>query len=119
MKLILQIAAGILLAKLIWLIGELILAGAAIGALEHVWKNPQPVTPLTIPPPPPKPTAAPTQLSMAPALPPTSKLPSYPFPINSAPAGIFACMNGIVLRKEESGWTQLDGTTQTPACVTP
>lgn len=114
-KLILQIAAGVLLAKLIWLIGELIMAGAAIDAIEQALRTPPPFAPMKAQPSMPKPAV----LSIPSPPPPTPKLPTYPFPTNFVPAGSLACMSGITLRKEDSGWTQLGGTTKAPTCTTP
>jgi hypothetical protein len=119
MKLILQITAGVLLAKLIWLMGEMIVANAAMEAFEQSLKSASHISPTKTQPNSVKQVVVPTAPPPAPIAPAAPKLPTYPFPSNTVPAGNFACMNGITLRKEASGWTQLGGSTQSPTCVTP
>lgn len=106
MKLILEIAAGVLLAKLTWFCGELIVAAVAAHAAqqtleESIRKSNQ--------------SHSPTQL-VSPS-PPAASLPRLPSPSNDVPVGSFACMNGVTMRHETNGWTQVSGSASNPTCA--
>ena len=116
MKLILQIAAGVLLAKLVWFIGELIVAAIAVHTVEDSWK--QSLRELNKPFPN-QPSTPPTNLKIPPSpqLAEAPQLPRYPFPSNEVPVGAFACMNGVTVRHETNGWTQVSGSVGKPTCA--
>lgn len=109
MRLILQIAAGVLLANTIWAIGEAIMARVAIAQFEAAvtaaMQQPAPTVQTRT-------TMAPT-----PSRPQPPPLPQYPFPSNDVPVGNYACMNGITMRHETNGWTQVSGSTVKATCL--
>lgn len=110
MRTMLNIAAGIVMAYLVISAAERYRAYKAIEELnEAIAKLPEPA---------PAPRAAqPTKTHIAVRPPTPPPVPRYPFPDSrTASVGATACMNGITLRHEPNGWTQVSGTTNAPTC---